>query len=260
MNPGLVSRRCLHVWRRNYDVSRLTWKTNVLPPLIEPLLYIFAFGFGLGVYVQHIQYQGRSFEYLTYLAPGMIAVGTMFHAIFECMYGSFVRMRYQKTFEATLCTPLLIEDILAGELLWGATKGVFGGLAVLVVSACFGLTAWPHALLVLPVALVSGLMFAGFGLLFAAVSPYIDNLNLPTFLFINPMFLFSGTFFPLDGMPLWLRALSRLLPLTHVADLMRASTTGLLNAGLLSSALYLLVLTPLVCGYAMWRMKRRLIK
>lgn len=255
-----VSRRCFHIWRRNLDVSRITWRTNILPPLLEPLLYILAFGFGLGAYVEKIRIGERFYDYLTFLAPGMIASGVMFHALSECMYGSFVRMRYQKTFEAALCTPLLIEDILAGEILWGATKGFFAGAAVLLVVAAFRLAVFPQALLVLPVSAAAGVMFAAFGLLFAALSPYIDSLNLPMFLFVNPMFLFSGTFFPLDGMPRWLRVLSWALPLTHVVTLTRAATFGILTASLWVSFAYVILLAVGVSLIAMAKMKRRLIK
>lgn len=255
-----MSRRCFHIWRRNLDASRMTWRTNILPPLLEPLLYILAFGFGLGAYVENIRVGEHFYDYLTFLAPGMIASGVMFHSLMECMYGSFVRMRYQKTFEAALCTPLLIEDILAGEILWGATKGVFAGAAVLLVAAAFHLAVFPQALLVLPVSAVAGVMFAAFGLLFASISPSIDSLNLPTFLFVNPMFLFSGTFFPLDGMPHWLRMLSLSLPLTHVVNLMRAATFGILTSSLWASLAYVSLLAVGVSWIAMARMKRRLIK
>jgi len=255
-----ISRRALHVWRRDLDVSLVTWKTNVLPPLLEPLLYILAFGVGLGAYVQKISFQGRLLDYLTFLAPGMIAVGVMFHSIFECMYGSFVRMRYERTFDAILCTPLLIEDILAGEILWGATKGLFAGTTVLAVISCFGLAAYPQSLLVLPVSAAAGLLFAAFGLYFAAISPYIDNLNLPTFLFINPMFLLSGTFFPLEGLPAWMRAAAYVLPLTHVVDILRASTLGRLTPRLLLSFAYVAALGLAASYLAIRRMKARLIK
>ena len=112
-----ISYRAWHMWRRNIDVSLVNWKTNVAPPLLEPVLYILAFGFGLGAYVQRIQYAGNFYDYLAFMAPGMVAVGIMFHATFDTMYGAFVRMRYQKTFDALITTPLSAEDILAGEIL-----------------------------------------------------------------------------------------------------------------------------------------------
>ncbi|MBI5211229.1 MAG: ABC transporter permease [Elusimicrobia bacterium] len=255
-----ISWRLVPVWRRNLDVSLVTWKTNVLPPLLEPLLYIFAFGFGLGAYVERISFEGRTYEYVAFMAPGMVAVGVMFHATFESMYGTFVRMRYQKTFEAILHTPLLMEDILAGEILWGATKGLFAGAIILAVITAFGLAAYPSSLLILPASFLAGVMFSAFGLLFAAVSPYIDNLNLPTFLFITPMFLFSGTFFPLDGMPAWLRAVAACLPLTHLVTVTRAAAFGRLAPGLVADFCYIAAVGALVSYQAIKLMKGRLIK
>ncbi len=255
-----ISYRAWYMWRRNVDVSLVTWKTNVLPPLLEPVLYILAFGVGLGAYVQKINFDGRAYDYLTFLAPGMVAVGIMFHSVFDTMYGAFVRLRYQKTFEAVITTPLSAEDILAGEILSGATRGVFAGCAVLLVVTLFGLASYPSSLVILPVSVLAGLMFASFGLLFAALAPYIDNLNLPIFLFINPMFLFSGTFFPLSGMPGWVKIAANALPLTHLVNITRAATFGRLDAALLWDLLYMLVLTAAVAYYSMRRMKARLIK
>jgi lipooligosaccharide transport system permease protein len=255
-----ISYRCWHVWRRNLDVGRVTWLTNIAPPLAEPLLYILAFGFGVGAYVKNITYEGRPYDYLTFIAPGMIASGVMFHAMMECMYGSFIRMRYQKTFSAILCTPLLIEDILAGELLWGTTKGLFAGAAVLLICSCFKLVTYPTGLLVLPLAALSGLMLAGFGLFFAGISPYIDTLNVPVFLFVNPMFLFSGTFFPLDALPRWAQGLAWFLPLTPVSALMRAATLNSLRPGLWWGVVYLLVVGPAISWLGMAKMRARLVK
>lgn len=255
-----ISYRAWRMWRRNVDVSLVTWKTNVLPPLIEPVLYILAFGIGLGAYVQKMQYDGRAYSYLAFLAPGMVAVGIMFHSVFDTMYGAFVRLRYQKTFDAIITTPLSAEDILAGEILSGATRGVFAGTAILLIVTLFGLASYPSSLAILPVSAVAGLMFASFGLLFAAMAPYIDNLNLPIFLFINPMFLFSGTFFPLDGMPAWVRLTAECLPLTHLVNITRAATFNRLRPDLIWDFLYMALLTAAVAGLAIRRMKSRLIK
>lgn len=260
LKPGQITYRCWYVWRRNIDVSLVTWKTNVIPPLLEPVLYIFAFGIGLGAYVQHMNFQGGLYSYLAFMAPGMVAAGVMFHAIFDTMYGSFIRMRYQKTFDAIVATPLSVEDILAGEILYGATKGVFAGAAILLIVSLFGLASYPQSLAILPASLAAGVMFASFGLLFAGMAPYIDNLNLPVFLFINPMFLFSGTFFPMDGMPGWVRLLSALLPLTHLVNIARAATLGLLSWSLVWDFLYLLTLGCAAAYAGMLIMKRRLVK
>jgi len=257
---GNISYRAWHMWRRNVDVSLVTWKTNVLPPLLEPVMYILAFGIGLGAYVQKISSGGRAYDYLTFLAPGMIAVGVMFHSTFDTMYGAFVRLRYQKSFDAIITTPLSAEDILAGEILSGATKGLFAGAAMLLIVSLFGLAAYPSSLVILPLSALAGFMFAAFGLLFAAMAPYIDNLNLPIFLFFNPMFLFSGTFFPLDGMPAWVRLTANLLPLTHLVNITRAATFGRLNWALLWDLLYIVGLTAAIAWVSIRKMKSRLIK
>lgn len=255
-----ISYRAWHMWRRNIDVSLVNAKTNVLPPLLEPLLYILAFGFGLGAYVQRIQYAGQFYGYLAFMAPGMVAVGIMFHSTFDTMYGAFVRLRYQKTFEAIITTPLSAEDILAGEILSGATRGLFAGAAILLVITLFGLAKYPSALVILPLAALGGVLFASFGLFFAALAPYIDNLNLPIFLFVNPMFLFSGTFFPLDGMPRWAQLAAQIFPLTHLVNITRAATLGLLQAGLVRDLAYLAALTVVMVVVSIRKMKARLIK
>ena len=159
-----ISYRAWYMWRRNVDVSLVTWKTNVLPPLLEPVLYILAFGIGLGAYVQRISYAGQAYSYIAFMAPGMVAVGIMFHSTFDTMYGAFVRLRYQKTFDAIITTPLSAEDILAGEILSGATKGTFAGTAILLIITLFGLAAYPASLVILPLAALAGVMFASFGL------------------------------------------------------------------------------------------------
>jgi lipooligosaccharide transport system permease protein len=214
----------------------------------------------VGAYVQKVTSGGQAYSYLAFMAPGMVAVGVMFHSVFDTMYGAFVRLRYQKTFDAIITTPLSAEDILLGEILSGATKGLFAGAAILLIISLFGLAAYPASLVILPLAVLAGLLFASFGLWFAALAPYIDNLNLPVFLFINPMFLFSGTFFPLDGMPAWVRFLAWLMPLTHLVNITRAATFARLSPALLWDLLYLLALTAAMLYVSIRTMKGRLIK
>ncbi|UCF06058.1 MAG: ABC transporter permease, partial [bacterium] len=225
-----ISYRAVHVWRRNLDVNLVTWQTNFLPPILEPILYIFAFGFVLGGYVKGITYRGMELDFLTFVAPGMISVAVLFHSGFETMYGSFVRMYYQKTFDAIISTPLMIEDVIAGEILWAATKSFFAASIMLVVVSFFGLAAYPASLIIIPLSFIAGLLFGSFGMIFAAICPGIDTLNLPVFLAVTPMFLFSGTFFPIEGLPSWGRAIAYISPLTHVVSIARASTLSMLSA------------------------------
>ena len=254
-----ISWRAIYVWRRDFDVYLTTWWTNAVAPIFEPVLYLLAFGAGVGALIDRpIPYAGREITYVAFIAPGLIAVTIMFWAFFETLYASFVRMYYQKTFDAIVATPLSLEDTIAGEILWAATKSVGAATLMLGVIALFGLLQ-PTALLVIPLAALGGLFFAGLGMIFTAVCPTIDSFNLPIFLLIYPMFLFGGTFFPLEILPGWAQAVARLLPLTHIASFVRGVCLGNIGVYLWTDLLYLAAGTPALIGIAIVLMRRRLI-
>src|SRR5512147_1605879 len=141
-----VTRRAVRVWHRNLIVFLKTWHVNFFPPLVEALLYLFAIGLGIGSYVQEI----NGIPYVNFIAPAILAIAVMNSAFFECTYGSYVRMYYQKTFDAMIATPLSIEDVIAGELLWGATRSVIYVVIMLPVLAVFNVSSLPLALLTIP--------------------------------------------------------------------------------------------------------------
>ncbi|WP_432822441.1 ABC transporter permease [Trichloromonas sp.] len=255
-----ISSRCLRVWQRNFAVYRKTWKISFLPPLLEPLFYLLAFGVGLGVLVKGVSYRGEVVSYLAFIAPALLSVAIMYNAFFETTYNSFVRMYYQKTFDAMLATPLNIEEVITGEILWAATKSLIALSLMLVVVSLFGLVSFPHGLLLFPLALLGGLAFAAIGMIFTAVVPTIEVFNLPIFLFITPMFLFSGTFFPLDTLPGWAQGVAQILPLTHLVALARALCMGQLYPGMCWHLAYLLVFCSIGIPLALRLMHRRLIK
>jgi lipooligosaccharide transport system permease protein len=255
-----VSFRSFRVWQRHADLLIETWLLNFLPPLLEPVMYVLAFGFGLGSLVKNVVYLGVPMSYLKFMAPGVIAVAIMFWSYFETTYASFVRMYYQKTFDAMLATPLLVEDVIAGEWLWGATKSVAAGLIMLVVLSGFGLISYPSGLWVIPIAALGGLLFSALGLITTALTPKIDAFNLPIFILIFPMFLFSGTFFPIDVLPRGAMWVAEILPLTHVSFLVRGACLNQPSPHWVASLLYLLVLAIASSGLAIVLMRRRLIR
>ncbi|HOT02815.1 MAG TPA: ABC transporter permease [Methanolinea sp.] len=209
------------VWRRNWDVFFKTYRVNFLPPFVEPVLYLLAIGYGLGIFVGEIE----GIPYVHYIAPALLAISMMNSSFFECTYSSFVRMYYQKTFDAMISTPLSIEDVIAGELLWGATRSLIYATAMLVVLVAFGVVSLPSSLLVIPFSFLAGLLFSGIAMCFTAITPGIDTLNYPAFLFITPMFLFSGTFFPLSVLPEALQVFAiGVLPLAQVVTVTRSLT------------------------------------
>ncbi len=259
-HPSRFSWRVFHVWERNCQIYRQNWKISFIPPLLEPLFYILAFGVGLAVMVGEFELEGRQLSYTLFVAPALVAVAVMQNAFFETTYNSFVRMYYQKTFDALLATPLNLEEIILGEMLWGATKSLIATLLMGMVISLFGLFDYPAALLLVPLAVLGGLCFAALGMICTALVPGIETFNLPIFLGITPMFLFSGTFFPLQNLPAWAQHLAQLLPLTHLVALVRGCALQLWDGTLWLSLLYLLVATLVLVPLAIALMVRRIVK
>jgi len=142
-----------------------------------------------------VQYGGTEVSYIAFIAPALIAVSIMYNAFFENTYTSFVRMYYQKTFDAMLATPLSLDEVITGEIVWGATRAVFAATIMLAILSLFGLIRWPEGLLILPLALLGGLAFGSVGMVFTGIVPSIDTFNLPVFLLITPMFLSAARSF-----------------------------------------------------------------
>ena len=214
------------VWRRNFDVFTKTIAVNFIPSLLEPILYLLAFGYGLGGFIPSIRGQ----SYISFIAPALVAISVMNGSFFECTFGSFVRMYFQKTFDAIVATPVSVEEVVAGELLRGATRATINTTIVLSVVAAFGLISSPLFLLVIPFAFFGGLMFASIAMCFTSLAPNIDFFNFPSFLFLTPMFFLCGTFFPLTSLPTAAQGTAlAVLPLTHVVNIVRGLVAGKLE-------------------------------
>ena len=216
--------RVWKVWHRNFDVFTKTITVNFLPSLLEPILYLLAFGFGLGGFIPNIQGQ----PYINFIAPALVAIAIMNGSFFECTFASFVRMYFQKTFDAIVATPVSVEEVVAGELLWGATRATINAVLVLIVIFASGfftptpLITTPLVLLVPLIAFFGGLMFSSIAMCFTAAAPNIDFFNYPSFLFLTPMFFLCGTFFPLTSLPSAAQVIAMsVLPLTHIVNITR---------------------------------------
>jgi len=252
-----LSYRVWRVWRRDQDVFMKTYKVNFIPPLVEPVFYLVGLGFGLGGFVQ----PQEGLSYIVFIAPALAATSMMFSSFFECTYGSFVRMYYQKTFDAIIATPLSLEEVIAGELLWGATKSLINSTIVLGIISLFGLVSSPLFLLIPPLSFLVGLLFSAIAMCFTAIAPNIDSFNYPSFLFITPMFILSGTFFSITNLPQAVQTVSNVLsPLTHAVALTRALTVGRFSFTLLLNLSWFLVTTPFFFVLSINLMKKRLIK
>ena len=168
-----LSYRVWKVWRRNRDVFMKTYKTSFLPSLLEPVLYLVALGLGLGGFVQLINGE----PYIQFIAPALVAVSMMFSSFYECTFATFVRMYFQKTFDAIIATPVNIEEVIAGEILWGATKSLINSSIVLGVIFAFGLAPSPFLLLIPPLSFLVGLLFSAIAMCFTAIVPNIDSFS-----------------------------------------------------------------------------------
>ncbi len=260
LRPGAISSRFRHVWFRNLITYRRIWRVNFLVPLLEPGFYILAFGLGFSGLIGAVEYAGLQLEYTRFMAPALIATACMWNAFFETTYTSFVRMYYQKTFDGILATPISIEEIIVAEIVWAATKAAAAVAVMLAVLIPLGYAAFPGALMCIPIAFLGGLAFAAIGMFFTGVIPSIDMFNLPIFLFITPMFLFSGTFFPVSGIPDWAGIFTLIFPLYHLVELTRYFCIGAMESNALFNLLYLLLFVTLFGWLALLTMRRRLIK
>jgi lipooligosaccharide transport system permease protein len=251
-----VSKGVIQVWRRNWDAFFKNYTVNFLPPILEPILYLFALGFGLGMFVGEIE----GVPYVRFIAPALVAIAIMNASFFECTYSSYVRMYYMKTFDAMVATPLTLDEVIAGELIWGATRSFIYSSLMLAVLIGFGFVALPESLLIIPFTFLGGLLFAGIAMCFTAITPGINQLNYPSFLFITPMFLFSGTFFPLSVLPESLQIFAIVaLPLTHVVNVTRSLALSTYTPLFPVSLLWIAVMAAFFFVLSIHLMKRRLV-
>jgi lipooligosaccharide transport system permease protein len=212
----------LKVWYRNLRVWRKLIGPSMLFNFGEPFVYLLGLGFGLGRFVGDVDGMG----YLTFLASGLLAASAMNVASFEGMYSVFTRMVHQQTYDALLATPLQVDDIVAGEMLWCATKSVLAGVPILAVAVLLGaVTDWT-ALLAVPLFFLVGLCFAGPALVVASLAPSYDFFSYYVTLLITPMFIFSGVFYPISTLPAFAQAIVQVLPLSHAIALIRPLVAG----------------------------------
>jgi lipooligosaccharide transport system permease protein len=248
-------KKAFRVWQRNFTVYTKLYKSSIVFNFIEPTLYLVALGFGLGAFVKEI----NGVPYINFIAPGIIASSSMFATASECTYGTYVRMTYQKTFDAILATPVNIDDLVAGELMWGATKSMLYGTIILIVISLFGLVNSPLIIFAIPVLFFSGFIFAETSIIAVALVPGIDSFSYFFTLLLTPSFLFSGIFFPLDTLPPIVVKIAFFTPLYHLVNICRAFSSGMFQT-VWVDFLWVLVVAALLAPYPFRLMRKRIIK
>ncbi len=224
LSDSLWGVRC--AWLRYFDVFRKSIGYYLVTTFIEPFLYVLAFGVGVGSLIGSLDAGGREVSYRSFVFSGILGQTVLFQGFYEASYGGFVRMYYQKIFNAMAVTPITLSEVLWGELLWDASKATVAAEIIAVIGVATGDFPLYAPLAVLPVAFLSSLLFAGMGLAVAARSRTIEEISYPQYLLVFPMFLFCGVFFPIESLPAALRWAAWVLPLTSVNSLMRTLALG----------------------------------
>ena len=251
-----VTWRAIRVWQRNLDTYKKYYKASLALNFGEPILYLMAMGLGIGGYIPNIE--GR--PYLSYIAPGLIMSSAMFSACFECTWGSYTRMHTQKTYDAILATPLNLDEIVAGDILWGTTKSFITGMLMLAVIICFGIVESPWAFLIPLLVILVGVFFGSLSMIVSAVAPGYDYFSYFFTVVITPLFLFSGIFFPVSRLPGWAEQVATFTPLLHAVRVSRGLVYGELTLALLVDTAWLAGLGLLLFILAVNLVRRRFLQ
>lgn len=250
-----VSWLAVSVWRRNRDVFLNIWKAEAIWPFVEPLLTLVALGFGLGDFIS----LERQESYIEFIGPGILAAYAMWMASAEACWGAYFRMD-QKTFDAILSTPASIDDITSGEVLWASTRSLISVAAIFLVVLVFGAIDSVLALLILPLALLPGVMFGAVSLSYAAIARSVSSLNYFFAVFITPQFWLAGVFFPLDALPGWVNVAAWFTPAFHVVEIYRGLATGDPEFVDLLHVAWIIGVSAVFYALAVALMRRRLVK
>jgi len=207
----------------------LVWRKLALPSLVgniaEPLMWLVAFGYGLGALIGQVTVQTVGgpvlVPYILFLASGSICMSAMNAASFEALYSAFSRMHVQKTWDGIMNAPVRLDDIVLAEMLWAAFKAVFTATAILGVMLALGISHSPKLLLAWPVLLLVGIAFSCIALIFNALAKGYDFFTYYFTLFLTPMMFLSGIFFPREQLPPLVRTITDWLPLTSAVELVR---------------------------------------
>ena len=247
----------LSFWTRMWWV----WKSNiysvVVRNVVDPLLFVFAFGFGLGAIIDTMD----GLPYLMFVVPGMMAQTVMFVSSFETTVEAFVRFNNQRTWQAIMATPVSLRALLLGEVLWAATRAMLGAIAVVGVGLLVGgaVLSWNlvPALLML---LLGGLCFAAFGIMFVSFARSFSFFSYTFTFWITPMFVFCGVFFPPTRFPEWVQALTEIFPMKHLLDVLRPLVAGqdVALATALPHVSYLVVLTIIAFEVGVRKLQKRM--
>jgi lipooligosaccharide transport system permease protein len=231
------------------------WRSTTFSSTVEPTIYLLAFGFGFGSLVSTV----AGFRYVEFVGTGTVATAVLFSSVFPGMFSTFVKYKFQRTYDAILAAPVDTEELVTGEALWIAIRAGTYGCTPMLVAMIFGLDPSWGMLLVPPIAFTGGYGWACFGISIAAFLKSIDNFNYVTSAVITPLFLVAGTFFPISGLPQWAQTLAQINPLYHLVQLVRHSVFNQLGWVDLAHYGFLVAFGLAIWRLAIYGMERKLI-
>jgi lipooligosaccharide transport system permease protein len=247
--------RLFSVWYRHMRVYTKNLIANGLPPFLEPLIFLVAIGLGLGRYITDM----KGMPYLPFLATGILVTTAMFTASFECTYGTFIRLEFDKAYDGMISAPITVNNLFTGEILWAGTKGFFFTFSVLAIVSAFGILSIKTSALAPVVGFITGAMFASLSLFITSFVKDINQFNFYFTGFLSPMFFFSGVVFSIDTLPKTMQWIAEIFPLTHSVRIVRAVCFQDYGRVLLYDLAYIVAVTLLCAFFAIKRLKRRLV-
>ena len=264
--PSALATAWARIWRarrlveRNIMVYRHQW-IIIVSGAFEPIFYLVGIGLGLGGIVREVPLSdGRVVPYVTFVAPALVATAAMNGAVFETIFNVFFKLNFAKTYEGVLATPMGITEIAIGEMLWALMRAALYAVAMFVIMLVAGLILSPWAALMVPAALLVAAAFAAAGLAGTSYLRTVNDFDVPMGLIVMPMFLFSGTFFPISIYPWFIQVFMQATPLYHAISLIRGLSTGIVGWAQVWDLGYLLAFFAICLWIAMRQMERKLIK
>jgi len=240
---------------REATMFRRYWRSTTFSSVVEPTIYLLAFGFGFGSLVARV----GGYDYVDFVGTGIVATAVLFSSAFPAMFGTFVKRVFQKTYDAILAAPVDTEEVVTAEAAYLALRAGSLGVVPMLVAVAFGLAPSWGMLLVPLVGVLTGFGFALFGIWVSGMMPSIDSFGYVISAVLTPLFLVAGTFFPIDGLPDWASTLALLNPLYHCVELVRHAVFGLQPLTDLAHVAALAVFAAVMWVLAVRRLRARLV-
>jgi len=243
------------VMARDIFVFMHSWRSTTFSAIVEPIAFLLAFGLGIGALISRV----RGIHYIQFVGTGVVATTVVFSSAFPAMFSTFVKRKFQQIYEAVLATPVNVDELVTGEVLWISIRASVYSLAPVAVAVAFGLRPGWGVVLVPLIAFLTGIGLASFGVTISAMARTIGNFNYIISGLLTPLVLLAGTYFPVDTLPRWAFYLDELNPLYQCVALVRHAVFGLQLYHDLGHVAGLVFFAIVMWRVAIWRLRPQLI-